>query len=244
MPASTSPLGFDVSRPPFDDVRVRRAFAQAINREALAEIALRGYYAPATGSLVPPGLPGHAADSALGFDPFAARRLMDDAGYDGEREFPPIECLCAAHATASLVGETIQDQWREYLGVAVAWESLEWTIYLERLRKQLPNIWLMGWGADYPDPDTFLRLAIWDRAVQVWKNEEYIDLVERARRSLDHAERMQLYARAQQLLTDEVPVLPLTYFRGHLLLKPWITEYPLSTMRWDYWKDVVIEPHD
>jgi ABC-type transport system substrate-binding protein len=78
----------------------------------------------------------------------------------------------------------------------------------------------------------------------VWRNEEYIDLVERARRSLDHAERMQLYARAQQLLTDEVPVLALTYFRGHLLLKPWITEYPLSTMRWDYWKDVVIEPHD
>jgi oligopeptide transport system substrate-binding protein len=237
-------LGFDVSRPPFDDVRVRRAFAQAIDREALAEIVLRGYYTPATGSMVPPGLPGHAADSVLVFDPVAARRLMDEAGYGNEREFPPIECLCAAHSTASLVGETIQDQWSEHLGAAVVWDSLEWTSYLERLRKRLPNIWMMGWGADYPDPDTFMRLAIWDRAVQVWQNEHYIELVESARRSLDHTERMQLYARAQQILSEEVPVLPLLYHRGHLLLKPWIAEYPLSPMRWDYWKDVIIEPHD
>lgn len=237
-------MGFDVSRPPFDDVRVRRAFAQAIDREALAEIALRGYYAPATGSLVPPGIPGHAADVAPPFDPAAARRFLNEAGYGGGDEIPKVECLCSGQTTVITAGRNLQDQWQAHLGVKVEWQTLEWKAYLERLRSQLPNVWLMGWGADYPDPDTFLRLAIWDRAVQVWRNEEYIDLVERARRSLDHAERMQLYARAQQLLTDEVPVLALTYFRGHLLLKPWITEYPLSTMRWDYWKDVVIEPHD
>ena len=103
---------------------------------------------------------------------------------------------------------------------------------------------MRGWTADYPDPDTFLRLAIRDRSAQVWKNDEYTDLVERARRTLDHTERMQLYGQAQNLLIDEVPLLPLLYFRGHLLLKPWVTEYPLSPMRWDYFKDVVIEPND
>jgi ABC-type oligopeptide transport system substrate-binding subunit/serine/threonine protein kinase len=237
-------MGFDVSRPPFDDVRVRRAFAQAIDREALAEIGLRGYYGPATGSMVPPGLPGHAADIALPFDPAAAARLFDEAGYGGATEIPMIECLYSSQATGGVAGQHLAAQWREHLGAKVEWQRLEWTAYLDRLRDHLPNIWLMGWGADYPDPDTFLRLAMSDRSLQVWKSDEYTDLVERARRSLDHAERMKLYEHAQRLLVDEVPVLPLVYFRGHLLLKPWITEYPLSPMRWDYFKDVVIEPHD
>jgi len=61
---------------------------------------------------------------------------------------------------------------------------------------------------------------------------------------MDHAERMQLYEQAQRILNEELPVVPLVYHRGHLLLKPWITEFPLSALRWDHWKDVVIEPHD
>ncbi len=83
-----------------------------------------------------------------------------------------------------------------------------------------------------------------DRSATVGRNEEFFELVEQARRSLGHAKRMQLYEQAHNVLTEEVPVHPLLYFRGHLLLKPWISEYPLSAMRWDYWKDVVIEPHD
>ncbi len=121
---------------------------------------------------------------------------------------------------------------------------MEWSSYLDRLNDHLPNLWLLGWGADYPDPDDFYRLAIWDRARTVWKNDRYGELVEEARRSLDHAERMRLYEQAQGILNEELPVFPLVYHRGHLLLKPWIAEYPISPMRWDHWKDVVIEPHD
>jgi ABC-type oligopeptide transport system substrate-binding subunit/serine/threonine protein kinase len=237
-------MGFDVSRPPFDDLRVRKAFAHSIDREALAEITLRGYYTPATGSMVPPGLPGHAPGLTPPFDPIKAKRFLEEAGYPDEREFPEIECLCSAWATPELVAGQLESQWSQHLGVAAIWQAMDWTSYLERLRQDLPNIWIMGWGADYPDPDNFLRLAIADRVKSVWKNEDYDDLVEQARRSLDHAERMKLYEESQKILTQEVPVLPLLYHRGHLLLKPWIAEFPLSPMRWDHWKDVVIEPHD
>ena len=237
-------VGFDVSRPPFDDARVRRAFAHAIDREALAEISLRGYYAPASDSMVPPGLPGHNPEVATPWDLEAAKCLLNEARYADVSAFPEIECLGSDYSLPGLVSQYLQSQWRENLGVAVEWQQLEWTAYLERLGDHLPNVWLMGWGADYPDPDTFLRLATKDLTAQVWSNDQYTNLVESARRSLDHAERMQLYEQAQQLLIDEVPVFPLIYFRNHLLIKPWITEYPLSPMRWDYWKDVVIEPHD
>jgi ABC-type oligopeptide transport system substrate-binding subunit len=236
-------LGFDVSRPPFNDERVRKAFALSIDREELAEISLRGYYAPATDSMVPPGLPGHSSEVAIPFDPVAAKRLLDEAGYSDAGKFPEIECLCSDYSAAALVGQYVGSQWQRNLDLAVEWQSMEWSSYLKRLIERLPNVWMMGWGADYPDPDNFFRLAIMDRAASVWENADYFELVEQARRSLDHAERMQLYEQAQNVLTEEVPVLPLLYHRGHLLLKPWITEYPISPMRWDHWKDVVIEPH-
>jgi oligopeptide transport system substrate-binding protein len=237
-------LGFDVSRPPFDDLRVRRAFAHAIDREALAEVSLRGYYAPASDSMVPPGLPGHNPEVVNSFDPVTSKRLLDDAGYADASTFPEIECLSSDYSMPGFVSQYLETHWQQYLGVSAEWRSLEWSSYLKRLMEKLPNVWLMGWGADYPDPDCFLRLAIMDRSATVWRNEEFFELVEQARRSLDHAERMQLYEQAQKLLSEEIPLFPLLYHRGHLLLKPWITEYPMSPMRWDYWNDVVIEPHD
>jgi oligopeptide transport system substrate-binding protein len=237
-------VGFDVSRPPFDDVRIRRAFAQSIDREALAEITFRGHFAPATGGMVPPGMPGHIPDGAPPFDPKISRQLLEEAGFSDTSKFPEIECLCSDHVIIAQVSQFLGSQWQQNLGVEVKWPALDWSNYLKRLIKKLPQVWLMGWGADYPDPDSFLRLAIRDRSAQVWKNDEYTDLVERARRTLDHTERMQLYGQAQNVLIDEVPLLPLLYFRNHLLLKPWIAEYPLSPMRWDYFKDVVIDDHD
>jgi oligopeptide transport system substrate-binding protein len=237
-------VAFDTSRPPFDDVRVRQAFTHSLDRETLSEITMRGFSSPANGSLVPPGLPGFIADSAPPFDPAASREFLEQAGYSEGSDFPEIECLCAAGYPAELVADQLESQWKEHLGVRAGWTPMEWASYLDRLQQERPNVWLMGWSADYPDPDAFLRVAIQHHFDQVWENDEYIDLVETARRSLDHAERMQLYGKAQQLLIDEVPLLPLQYFRNHLLLKPWITEYPISPMRWDYFKDVVIEPHD
>ena len=76
-----------------------------------------------------------------------------------------------------------------------------------------------------------------------WRHGPYIELVERAQRSLDQAERMQLYARAERILADEAPILPLLYERNHMLVKPWIRGFPFSAMEEVFWKDVVIEPH-
>ena len=222
-------LVFDVSRPPFDDERVRKAFAHAVDRKTLSKITMHGFSSPATGSLVPPGLPGFMADIAPPFDPTASKHLLEDAGFSQDNDFPEIECLYPAGYPAEPVAEQLESQWREHLGVGVKWTPMEWTSYLERLQQKLPNVWLMGWSADYPDPDSFLRLAA-SYIDQVWNN-DYNDLVERARRAVDHPDRMQLYEQAQQLLIDDVPLLPLHYFRNHLLLKPWITKYPFSPMR-------------
>jgi ABC-type oligopeptide transport system substrate-binding subunit len=77
----------------------------------------------------------------------------------------------------------------------------------------------------------------------VWRHEQYLEIIERARRLLDQEQRMELYAQAERILAEEVPILPVDYDRKHLLIKPWVKRYPMSATAALYWKDVVIEPH-
>jgi oligopeptide transport system substrate-binding protein len=100
---------------------------------------------------------------------------------------------------------------------------------------------MMGWVADYPDPDNFLRQAV--QLQTAWYQERFSTLVEQARRALDQGERMGLYAQAEQILVREVPMLPLYYGRSHALLKPWVKRFPTSPIHLAFWRDVVIEPH-
>ncbi len=233
-------LAFDVHRPPFDDVRVRRAFALATDRETLADVVMQGYVAPATGGLLPLGMPGHSPGIALPYDPGQARRLLAEAGYPGGRGFPGVTAL-AFHAIASR-SEYLQAQWRENLGIEIAWETVEWAEFLDRLHSDSPHLTNLGWVDDYPDPDSFLRVSrarSWAR----WQNTTYDRLVEEARQTMCQEARMELYRQADRILVEEAPVLPLIYERDHLLVKPWVSKYPMSAIKPSFWKDVVIEPH-
>jgi ABC-type oligopeptide transport system substrate-binding subunit len=109
------------------------------------------------------------------------------------------------------------------------------------MRGNPPHLNLMGWIPDYPDPDTYLRVAV--QRHTAWRQERYLSLVEQARRVVDPQQRMVLYAQAEQIMAEQVPLLPLSYARQHLLVKPWVRRYPCSATGAFFWKDVVIEPH-
>lgn len=239
---STEYIGFDVSRPPFDDRRVRRAFTLAIDRETLAHVTARGYVFPATGGLVPPGMPGHSPGIGLPYDPEGARHLLAEAGYPDGRGFSIIECLASDDPGAIPVTEYLELQWLENLGVEITWKRIEFRRLIETLYEERPWMWIMGWVPDYPDPDSFLRASEW-RITSRWQNEVYDGLVEGARRVMDQEERMKMYQRADRILVEEAPILPLTYGRFHMLLKPWVRRYPTSPQKDWFWKDVIIEPH-
>jgi ABC-type oligopeptide transport system substrate-binding subunit/class 3 adenylate cyclase len=236
----TAYVGFNVSQPPFDDVRVRQAFVLATDRETLAGGVMRGYYFPATGGFVPPGMPGHSAGIGLPYDPDRACRLLAQAGFPGGEGFPVME-FSAGHGTGP-VGEYLKAQWQENLGVRIAWNTTEWAVFQSLLETDPPPLFLLTWLADYPDPDSFLRVCPfreWTRC----HNETYTELVERARRVTDQKKRMVLYKQADKILVEEAPIMPLLYGRQHLLVKPWARQFPTSASRWWFWKDVVIEPH-
>jgi ABC-type oligopeptide transport system substrate-binding subunit len=241
---STWYVAFDVSRPPFDDARVRRALALATDLEGFADEVMRGLFFPATGGFVPPGMPGHSAGIGLPYDPDQARHLLAEAGYprgDG-RGFPTLDALVPADVGPTT--EYLQAQWRENLGIEIRWQSIEFGLLLDRLRREAPPVFSLAWGADYADPDNFLRVGVAHiRGSNQWWNEAYERLVEEARRATDQRQRMKLYAQADHILAEEAPIIPLGYDRTHLLVKPWVSRYPTSSTKTMFWRDVIIEPH-
>jgi oligopeptide transport system substrate-binding protein len=230
-------LGFDTSRPPFDDLNVRRAFAMAVDREKIADEVLEGEPDPATGGFVPPPIPGHSPGIGLPYDPAQARKLLAQAGYpDGQGlitdEIVWIEPFKNVH-------EYLQSQWMGNLNVEVTVEITDW----EKVLREFPNrnVFIMGWGADYPDPDSFLRVGVRSHFPR-WRNDKYSQLLEEAQRVLDQPERLRFYQEADKILIEEAVVIPIVYAKIPYLAKPWAK---LPIRRFGEWgfKDIILEPH-
>jgi ABC-type oligopeptide transport system substrate-binding subunit len=130
------------------------------------------------------------------------------------------------------------------LDVETKLEVIEWSELDKRMNNEPPAISVIGWGADCPDPDYFLRSSVIQDGTQ-WRNEAYDELVGTAKRIVDQKKRMKLYRQADRMLVEEAPVLPLAYGRSGLLIKSWVKKYPTSPLAIYSWfgKEVVIEPH-
>jgi ABC-type oligopeptide transport system substrate-binding subunit len=224
---STFFLVFLVDRPPFDDVRVRRAFVHAVDREALVREASKGQYLPATGGFVPPGMPGHSLGIGLAYDPELARDLLAQAGYPEGQGFPQVSCVHAGGLAGEPVVPFLRKAWGGNLGLSVEAESLEWPAFMERLRRDPADLTLLGWLADYPDPDCFLRVTFHSTEGNNnprWHNARFDALVEEAARVADQTRRLELYGEADRILVaEEAVVMPLGYAQGRILAKPWVT---------------------
>jgi oligopeptide transport system substrate-binding protein len=235
---SASYVGFDASRPPFDDPRVRRAFVLATDRETLVDGVMRGTGLPATGGFVPPGMLGHSAGIALPYDPDQARRLLAEAGYPDGRGFPIVGLLTDQKRRST--SDYLKAQWWENLGVVITQEFAEWAAFLDRLIRAPSHLFCIGETAGSPDPDELLRSA---RPGFLWQNETYDRLVEDARRITDQGRRIEMYQEADRILIEAAAIMPLAYGRFDLLVKPWVRRWPVSVTKFWFWKDVIIDPH-
>jgi oligopeptide transport system substrate-binding protein len=141
-----------------------------------------------------------------------------------------------------LIAQYLQAQWRENLGIQVAWEVADWPPFRRRLQQDPPHLYLLACFADWPDPSCFLPPDIEPGRTR-WASQAYEELVEKPRHTLDQSARIDLLRRADQILVHEAPIVPLFYGRQHLLVKPWVSSFPISALNRWYWKDTVIEPH-
>lgn len=235
-------IAFDTRRPPFDDVRVRQAFVMAVDRDYLANELMLGYELPASGGLVPPTLPGHVPGIGLPFAPAQAQQLLAEAGYPGGRDLPAIDLWGSqGSGTWATVGEYLVGQWQHILGACSDRRSVRTGSLIEQRGPGGPHAFYIGWRADYPDPDNFLRVAPIGGQTG-WRDARFEQLVATAKGTRDATERIRLYRQAEAILVEEAPILPLNYHRWHALLKPRVTCFPMSAMRRWFLSDVVIAP--
>ena len=220
--------GFNTQIPPFDDVRVRRAFALAIDRTELPEV-LQGGEVPA-GYWLPPDMPFANTDIGLGFDPERARALLDAAGFDRER---PVDVVYNTQQVHKLVAENLQAQWQRNLGVTLELQNREWKVFLKELTTKPPPLYRLGWGADYPDPHNFMNLFTSTSANNHtgWANPRYDALVAEAAAERAPARRQALYDEAQRLLVeDDVPIIPLFVAPANFAVAPRVTGFEPNAM--------------
>jgi oligopeptide transport system substrate-binding protein len=155
----TNYLTFNVSRAPFTDARVRRAFSLAIDRERLVHAALGKLGTPAY-AMVRPGTGGFTPADGFRFDPQEGRRLLAKAGYAGGAGLPPVEFTLNGNTGTTLeVAAVLERMWAENLGVRVAVLPVEFKVYLSTLRERQFQVLLDGW-VSIPDPRDMLETGL------------------------------------------------------------------------------------
>lgn len=223
--------GFATDRKPFDDPRVRMAFAMAIDRNVFPQL-LQGAEKPAS-SWIPPGMLAHNERIGVSFNPPEARRILREAGYPDGKGFPRVVLGYNTREDRKLVAEAIQGMWQRNLGVVVTLENQEYKVYLQKLQNDPFPVFRDGWGADYPDPDNFMKLftSTSGNNHTRWKNPRYDRLLEQAARELDSKKRVRLYDEAQKILCEtELPIVPLYWTTETTLLNPRFTGLELNSM--------------
>jgi oligopeptide transport system substrate-binding protein len=194
------------------------------------------------GGFIPPGMPGHSPGIATRYDPEAARALLAEAGYPDGEGLHPLELYTLSEPAHKYAFDNIRLQWHKNLGVEITRVSLETHEYSERISHEEPPIWVGIWGADYLDPDSFIR-QYFMYAHKNWKNDSFTELVSRARNLTDQKERMRLYQQADRILIEDAPLLPLFHGQYNFLVKPWVKTIALSPITIPAMKYVVLEPH-
>ena len=223
---SISYLGFNTQTEPFDDPKVRQAFANAIDREKIADAVLKDMLPVAEGIMMP-GLPGYDPESkSLAFDPELARQLLEESKYGGADGLPDITLTeVGLGATVGFDTQAIVEMWKENLGVEVEIEQTEAATFFQDLDSGRLQMFASGWIMDYPDPEDILDIHFHSQSRlnnTRYNNPEVDDLLEQARTEQNVEQRMSLYRQVERVVIEEAVWAPLFYSRDHVVVKPYV----------------------
>ncbi|MEX2141735.1 MAG: peptide ABC transporter substrate-binding protein [Pirellulales bacterium] len=219
----------NVTRPPLDNVLVRRALNLALNKRDIVERVTMAGQQPAR-SLVPPVVQkrsGYIPAQCEDFDPEKGRALLAEAGYPGGRGLPPITIQHNTNDIHKAVAELLQYQWKRHLGIQVELRGLEWQAYLQNQQTMQYQVSRAGWTGDYPDPNTYLTMWVTDGGNNQtgWSNAQYDELVQKAQHEPDEQQRLEYFRQAEQILMDELPIIPTYFYVSTSMSKPYVRGY-------------------
>ncbi|MBJ7449926.1 MAG: peptide ABC transporter substrate-binding protein [Parachlamydiales bacterium] len=229
-------LEFNVTTAPFNNEKLRLAFAYAVNRQIIVDNILQGGEQPAFG-IVPPTMNVDFTPTFKDHDTELAKTLFAQALDEmkiSKDQLPAISYTYNSNSLNQLIAQAVQEQWFQTFGVLVTLKALDWKVYLQQLGQKQFQIARMGWVADYDDPMSFLEIfettAADGNNFTGWHNPQYQDMLEKARSTTDVVERKKLQSQAQTLLMKEMPIIPLYFVNFSYLKNPALQGVVLTTM--------------
>lgn len=243
--------GFVNNKAPFDNPLVRKAFAAAIDRQSLVDNVLKGDQLPAH-TFASPGNFGNAAgnmdiapwmvESDYAAQVAQAQEWLAEAGYP-EGEGLDVSLMHNTSEAHAQIAQAVQAMWAEAFPKAnITIENQEFQVYLQTLLPEAPtedkpDVYRMGWCADYPDANNWLNEVFNSKSGQnyaVFNNPDYDAVVEQAAAETDPAKRQELYDQAEKLLIeDATAIAPLYYYTYVRLYKPWLSDVEISPVTGD-----------
>ncbi len=249
-------IGFNNAKAPFNDVRVRQAFAKAVDKATLINKVLESAVVQAD-TIIPPGMPGfnQASTQIQALNVADAKKLLADAGFADGKGFPKIAfTINNQDPNFAKIAAALQQMWKENLGVDVDINTEELAKFNDDLTATANNptdpaalnFYISVWGADYPDPQNFvsqqLRTDVGNNNGH-YSNVEFDKLVDQADVETDQAKRLSLYQQAEQIALTEVGWLPLYYGKANLLMRATVSGLvvtPQGIFPKDDWTKVMV----
>ena len=213
---------YNVTEPPFDDVRVRKALAMAVDKQRIVDRLTRAGEKTAT-HLTPKGMGNYHPPEGVPYDPEGARRLLAEAGYRGGHGFPRFQYMFNTSRQHEQIAIEMQAMWRNELGIEMELRQVEWKVYLSEQSKTNYHTCRSSWIGDYKDPNTFLDMFMSNNGNNRtgWGNERYDTLLRQANQTTDRAKRAELLREAETILVrDDLPIVPLFFYTGIAFYRP------------------------
>lgn len=239
---STYTYAFNTKKPPFDDKRVRHALSLAIDRKAIIDNVTKRNETPAF-SFVPKGTQGYSTTAKLEENVIRAKELLAEAGYPNGEGFPKITLLYNTSDAHKSIAEALQYMWEKNLNIHVELVNQEWKVFLKARASDEFNLVRLGWVGDYLDPNAFLEIFTTDSGnnMSKWSNAEYDSYIEQANSTLDQEKRFAYFDKAENILMDELPVLPIYFYNSAYLKQPSVKNWTPNLIDFHPYNNLYLE---
>ena len=245
---------FNVTRAPFDNPLVRRAFTLAVDRTVMAEKVAMGGQKPAV-AFIPYGIPGVESEKDFRAEGGAflpdradveqAKKLLAEAGYPDGKGFPKVVYKYNLNPINKAIAEALQAMWKQNLGVEVELSNEEWKVFINTRMKHDFDIARHAYLVDFFDAGSLLEL--WQTGVPEnvagYVNEEYDALIKDSLKQMDRAKRVEAMHKAEQILMQDLPVLPLYFYSTPYMQSARVKGIYMSPRKWVFFRGAeVVEP--
>ena len=236
-------MEFLCTKPPFDNMALRRAMSFAVDRESIVKYVLKNApHSVADHGIIPPAFSRYPIDEVHGitYNLDSAKHWLEVAGYPAGHGAPQMSLSVYNEPRPMQIAEAVQRMWQN-IGLNVTLQVMQSAQLLDGSEDGKLGLWLTRWYADYPEPENFLNLLN-GRLVPKngndksypnsarWNSEPFNDLFYQAIATTDETKRMELYAQAENIAAYEAPSIPLFYEEHYRLLQPYVRDNPLDPM--------------